>query len=71
MSVSDDGPGIPPEVAEQLLDRGVRLDESAPGHGIGLAVVRDLAASYGGEVSIRTSRWGGAKISVSIQPPRS
>ena len=46
----------------------MRLDESAPGHGIGLAVVRDIAANYGGEISIETSDWGGAKIIVSINP---
>lgn len=67
MTVSDDGPGIPVEVAEQLLTRGMRLDESAPGHGIGLAVVKDLAASYGGAVSIDASEWGGAKITVTIR----
>lgn len=71
MTVSDDGPGIEPEVAEQLLTRGMRLDESAPGHGIGLAVVKDLAASYGGEVSIEVSELGGAEISVTICPQAS
>ncbi len=65
-SVSDDGPGIPEEVAELLLERGMRLDESAPGHGIGLAVVKEIAASYGGEVSIRPSTFGGARISVTL-----
>jgi two-component system sensor histidine kinase PhoQ len=68
LQVCDDGPGIPDEVAEQLLQRGMRLDESAPGHGIGLAVVREIAANYGGDVAIETSEWGGAKISVSIKP---
>ena len=66
MQVCDDGPGIPDDVAEQLLQRGMRLDESAPGHGIGLAVVREIAANYGGDISIETSEWGGAKITVSI-----
>jgi len=28
----------------------VRVDESAPGHGLGLAITRDVAASYGGEM---------------------
>lgn len=68
LTVTDDGPGIPEEAAEELLQRGTRLDESAPGHGIGLAVVRDLARSYGGNVSIDTSELGGAAITVAIPP---
>ena len=65
-TVRDDGPGIPEEAAELLLQRGMRLDESAPGHGIGLAVVKDIAASHDGELSIGRSSWGGAEISVTI-----
>jgi len=68
ITVSDDGPGIPEEAAEILLQRGTRLDESAPGHGIGLAVVKDIAASYGGDVRITKSALGGAEISVTIAP---
>jgi two-component system sensor histidine kinase PhoQ len=63
---SDDGAGIPQEVAELLLKRGMRLDESAPGQGIGLAVVKDIAASYGGDISIGRSSFGGAKVSVTV-----
>lgn len=66
--VADDGQGIPAEAAEILLQRGTRLDESAPGHGIGLAVVREIAQSYGGEVSIGKSAMGGAEITVTISP---
>jgi len=66
--VEDDGPGIPEEAREALLERGMRLDESAPGQGIGLAVVNDIAASYGGNVKISTSSLGGAKIAVSVNP---
>jgi len=66
--VEDDGPGIPEEARDALLQRGMRLDESAPGQGIGLAVVTDIAASYGGNVAITTSSLGGAKIAVSINP---
>ena len=64
--VADDGPGIPEDAAELLLKRGMRLDESAPGHGIGLAVVKDIAASHGGELSIGRSQLGGAEIALSI-----
>jgi two-component system sensor histidine kinase PhoQ len=68
LTVSDDGPGIPPEAADALLQRGMRLDESTPGHGIGLAVVKDIAHSYGGRLSIQTSDLGGAEFMVSIPP---
>ncbi len=68
LSVSDDGPGIPEDAREALLQRGMRLDEATPGHGIGLAVVKDIAHSYGGRLSIGDSELGGAEITVSIPP---
>jgi two-component system sensor histidine kinase PhoQ len=68
LTVSDDGPGIPQDAADALLQRGMRLDESTPGHGIGLAVVKDIARSYGGQLSIGKSDLGGAEITVSIPP---
>ncbi len=45
-----------------------RLDESAPGHGIGLAVVKDIARSYGGDLTIQLSDLGRAEIKVTIPP---
>ena len=66
LTVADDGPGIPQDAVDALLQRGTRLDESAPGHGIGLAVVRDIAKSYGGSVSIDVSQLGGASVTVVI-----
>lgn len=66
LTVEDDGPGIPQQAADALLQRGTRLDESEPGHGIGLAVVKDIAASYGGDVTIADSDLGGAAITVTI-----
>jgi len=66
--VEDDGPGIPEDAREALLQRGMRLDENMPGQGIGLAVVSDIAASYGGNITISESSLGGAKIAVSVNP---
>jgi two-component system sensor histidine kinase PhoQ len=71
LTVEDDGPGIPEEAAEALLERGIRLDEATPGHGIGLAIVRDIAKSYGGTLAIERSALGGAKITVDIPPAAS
>ena len=64
----DDGPGIPASAREALLQRGMRLDEKAPGHGIGLAVIKELATSYNGEVLIGDSPLGGARIEVTVNP---
>ena len=68
MTVADDGPGIPGDAADALLQRGTRLDESTPGHGIGLAIVKDIAHSYRGELTIQRSDLGGAEITVTIPP---
>ena len=68
LTVEDDGPGIPDEAAEALLERGTRLDEATPGHGIGLAIVKDIARSYGGKLTIARSDLGGARITVSVPP---
>ncbi len=66
LSIADDGPGIPPEQVERVLQRGGRLDEAVPGHGIGLAMVRDLIASYDGELQIGRSPLGGALLRISL-----
>lgn len=52
LTVSDDGPGIPPHARQALLARGARLDESVPGSGLGLAIVADLVGLYGGELQL-------------------
>ena len=66
MCVDDDGPGIPQESVDALLNRGTRLDESTPGHGIGLAIVNDIAASYGGSIEITRSTLGGARVVIRV-----
>jgi len=67
LRVDDDGPGIPAEMVDAVLGRGVRADTTTPGHGIGLAVVRDIVTeAYGGEVIVGASDLGGAAITISI-----
>ncbi len=65
ISVSDDGPGFPPD-AEELLERGVRADMKKPGQGIGLAAVYDLVRAYEGQIDLGRSDWGGACVSVRL-----
>jgi two-component system sensor histidine kinase PhoQ len=66
ITVEDDGPGIAPEKAEQVLARGVRLDEATPGHGIGLPMVRDIVEAYAGTLKIDRSELGGARIEIRL-----
>ena len=59
--VEDDGPGIPPEQLDRILQRGVRGDERVQGHGIGLAIVEDIVRSYRGVLHVdRSTELGGA-----------
>jgi len=65
--VEDDGPGIPEARRAALLERGRRGDTRAEGQGIGLAVVREIAAAYGGGVEIgRSADLGGARVTVRL-----
>lgn len=65
--IEDDGVGIKTEKISQILERGVRADTYQAGHGVGLAIVRDLIESYQGELHITHSEClGGAKFTVSF-----
>lgn len=64
--VEDDGAGIPEAMRGHVLARGARLDESASGTGIGLAVAQDVAALYGGGLQLETSALGGIKVLIKL-----
>jgi two-component system, OmpR family, sensor histidine kinase PhoQ len=67
--VEDDGPGIPPDQRERMLQRGVRGDERVQGHGIGLSIVQDIVRAYRAELDVGASETlGGAKFTVRFQP---
>lgn len=53
--IEDDGVGIKISQQQTILSRGTRSDTYQKGHGIGLAIVRDLVASYQGELRIEKS----------------
>ena len=66
LAVEDDGTGISEENRARVLERGVRTDESVPGHGLGLAMVHDTVDLYGGSLSIDASSLGGARFSLTV-----
>ncbi len=59
--VDDDGPGLSAAEREQAAKRGRRLDETKPGSGLGLSIVVDLAALYGGELKLGAAPLGGLR----------
>lgn len=67
ISVADDGPGCSEAVADTLTGRGLRLDESVHGHGLGLAIVADIVEVYQGDLQIaRSPLLGGFLIEVRL-----
>jgi signal transduction histidine kinase len=59
INIDDDGPGIPEDQLETVLQRGRRLDETVPGSGLGLAIAIDLAHLYHGSLTLHKSDVGG------------
>jgi two-component system sensor histidine kinase PhoQ len=64
--IEDDGPGIEPELRQQVLNRGTRADQVQSGQGIGLSVVAELVALYRGDLQIGESPLGGARIRLEL-----
>jgi signal transduction histidine kinase len=71
LEVSDDGPGLPAGMEDQVFSRFVRGNgpaDVAPdmGTGLGLAIVKAVATSHGGEVVAGESSNGGARFTVRL-----
>jgi two-component system sensor histidine kinase PhoQ len=62
--IEDDGPGMDPEQVQLLLKRGMRADETMPGHGIGLSIVNNIVRAYKGTLEIQRSELGGVAVIV-------
>jgi signal transduction histidine kinase len=64
--VDDDGRGLSEAERAQVARRGQRLDESKPGSGLGLSIVIDLAALYGGSLSLGDAPSGGLRAELQL-----
>jgi signal transduction histidine kinase len=62
----DDGNGLTTLQIEQIRKRGVRLDETIAGHGLGLGICNDIIDTYEGTISFSESAPGGLKVIVEI-----
>ena len=69
ITVSDNGPGIPPEDVSRVFERFYRVDKSRGrpgGTGLGLAIVKHLADLHGGAVTVENRALGGAAFTVRL-----
>ena len=58
IAIRDDGPGAPEEHLARIVQRGVRLDETTQGQGIGLAIVADVIDAARGTLRFRNMKPG-------------
>ncbi len=70
LSVSDHGPGIPPEEHEKIFERfyrrGSELRRETQGVGIGLSIVKHIIAAHGGRVLVESEAGKGSRFTIEI-----
>ncbi|MFG6665675.1 sensor histidine kinase [Halomonas sp. HNIBRBA4712] len=66
LSVADDGPGMSESECTAALERGKRLDEQRSESGLGLAIVADLVALYGGTLTLSRAEIGGLDVTLTL-----
>ncbi|KMN35483.1 sensor protein KdpD [Chromobacterium sp. LK1] len=68
VSVSDDGPGLPPNMEQRAFDKFSRgtAESSTPGVGLGLAICRSIVEIHGGRISARNRAPHGAEFRFSL-----
>ena len=70
VTIDDDGPGIPPDMREEVFKPFLRLDDARNqdegGTGLGLAIARDIARSHGGDITLGDSPLGGLRATVRV-----
>ena len=71
LSVSDTGPGIPPEQQERIFERFTQYDGGGDlgAAGLGLAIVRDIVQAHGGRVHLESAPGRGTRFTLEL--PRS
>ncbi len=66
LEISDDGPGIPPEIASRIFDPFFTTKPPGVGTGLGLSIVYGIVQQHDGEVLFESQRGAGAKFTVEL-----
>jgi two-component system NtrC family sensor kinase len=66
LEISDDGPGIPPEIASRIFDPFFTTKSSGEGTGLGLSIVQRIVQEHGGQVAFENLPAGGTKFAIDL-----
>lgn len=66
IDVEDDGPGLSESDMKRAMERGTRLDEAAPGQGLGLSILKETVDLYAGDILFEKSQLGGLKARLKL-----
>lgn len=66
ISVSDDGPGVPAEMAEQIFEPFVTTRPVGTGTGLGLSIAQTVVAAHGGRITLDPCPGGGARFTIHL-----
>lgn len=75
LRITDEGPGISPKHLPHVTERFYRADDSRTtnsggGHGVGLAIVAETTARYGGELTLLNRKKGGLEVRIRMAAPK-
>jgi two-component system C4-dicarboxylate transport sensor histidine kinase DctB len=68
--VRDNGPGVSPEVLPELTSPDYTTKAEGNGNGLGLAILKRLVDSYGGELEIRSALRVGTEVKTLLPAPK-
>jgi signal transduction histidine kinase len=68
ITVSDNGPGIPADVADRLFDRLYKADSNRHTHGagLGLTISKYIVQAHDGKISVRSEIGSGTSFIVHL-----
>ena len=68
IEIEDNGPGIPDEIRDKILQPFFTTKKGTAGTGLGLSITHDIIKAHGGELSVNTIAGQGTTFSIGLHP---